>query len=98
MILEIDTSILDRIPTLSINQLVFLTLVLNDIKTINQDIQKLLSLVNEEEIQELETQGLISIQYDRDTQVISKTEKQKNFLKKIKLCLICFMTNFQFTL
>lgn len=61
MILEIDTSILDRIPTLSINQLVFLTLVLNDIKTINQDIQKLLSLVNEEEIQELETQGLISI-------------------------------------
>lgn len=56
MILEIDTSILDRIPTLSINQLVFLTLVLNDIKTINQDIQKLLSLVNEEEIQELETQ------------------------------------------
>lgn len=68
MILEIDTSILDRIPTLSINQLVFLTLVLNDIKTINQDIQRLLSLVNEEEIQELETQGLISIQYDRDTQ------------------------------
>lgn len=61
MILEIDTSILDRIPTLSINQLVFLTLVLNDIKTINQDIQRLLSLVNEEEIQELETQGLISI-------------------------------------
>ena len=59
MILEIDTSILDRIPKLSINQLVFLTLVLNDIKTINQDIQRLLSLVNEEEIQELETQGLI---------------------------------------
>ena len=57
MILEIDTSILDRIPTLSINQLVFLTLVLNDIKTINQDIQRLLCLVNEEEIQELETQG-----------------------------------------
>ena len=48
MILEIDTSILDRIPKLSINQLVFLTLVLNDIKTINQDIQRLLSLVNEE--------------------------------------------------
>lgn len=98
MILEIDTSILDRIPTLSINQLVFLTLVLNDIKTINQDIQRLLSLVNEEEIQELETQGLISIQYDRDTQVISKIEKLDDFLKKIKLCLICFMTNFQFML
>ena len=87
MILEIDTSILDRIPTLSINQLVFLTLVLNDIKTINQDIQRLLSLVNEEEIQELETQGLISIQYDRDTQVISKTEKLEGLLKEDKAML-----------
>ena len=98
MILEIDTSILERIENLSINQLVFLTLVLNDNQTINQDIQRLLSLVNEEEIQELETQGLISIQYDRDTQVISKTEKLEELLKKIKPCLICFMTNFQFTL
>ena len=44
MILEIDTSILDRIENLSINQLVFLTLVLSDFKNINQDIQKLLSL------------------------------------------------------
>lgn len=67
MILEIDTSILDRIPNLTINQLVFLTIVLSDIKTINQDIQRLLSLVNEEEIRELEHLGLISIQYDGDT-------------------------------
>ena len=94
MILEIDTSILDRIPTLSINQLVFLTLVLNDIKTINQDIQRLLSLVNEEEIQELETQGLISIQYDRDTQVISKTEKLEGLLKEDKAMFDMFYDQF----
>ena len=91
MILEIDTSILDRIPTLSINQLVFLTLVLNDIKT---DIQRLLSLVNEEEIQELETQGLISIQYDRDTQVISKTEKLEELLKEDKAMFDMFYDQF----
>ena len=84
MILEIDTSILDRIPTLSINQLVFLTLVLNDIKTINQDIQRLLSLVNEEEIRELEHLGLISIQYDGDTKVINKTSKLVELLKEDK--------------
>lgn len=84
MILEIDTSILDRIPNLSINQLVFLTLVLNDIKVINQDIQRLLSLVNEEEIQGLETQGLISIQYDRDTKVITKTQTLDELLKEDK--------------
>lgn len=85
MILEIDTSILDRIPNLSINQLVFLTLVLSDIKVINQDIQKLLSLVNEEEIHELELQGLILIILDESgNQVISKTEKLANLLKEDK--------------
>ena len=84
MILEIDTSILDRIPTLSINQLVFLTLVLSDNQTINQDIQKLLSLVNEEEIRELEHLGLISIQYDGDTKVINKTSKLVELLKEDK--------------
>ena len=94
MILEIDTSILDRIPNLTINQLVFLTIVLNDIKTINQDIQRLLSLVNEEEIQELETQGLISIQYDRDTQVISKTEKLEELLKEDKAMFDMFYDQF----
>ena len=85
MILEIDTSILDRIPTLSINQLVFLTLVLSDIKVINQDIQKLLSLVNEEEIQELANQGLICINVDNtNNQVISKTSKLEELLKEDK--------------
>ena len=85
MILEIDTSVLDRIPNLSINQLVFLTLVLSDIKTINQDIQKLLSLVNEEEIRELEFRGLILIKQDKSgNQVISKTEELDNLLKEDK--------------
>ena len=74
MILEIDTSILDRIENLSINQLVFLTLVLSDIKNINQDIQKLLSLVNEEEIQELESRGQIATSTEDNTTVIKKTE------------------------
>lgn len=85
MILEIDTSILDRIPNISINQLVFLTLVLSDIKVINQDIQKLLSLVNEEEIQELANQGLICINVDNtNNQVISKTSKLDELLKEDK--------------
>lgn len=84
MILEIDTSILERIENLSINQLVFLTLVLNDNQTINQDIQRLLSLVNEEEIQELENQGLITITKSDSNQVISKTSKLIELLKEDK--------------
>lgn len=84
MILEIDTSILDRIPNLSINQLVFLTLVLSDNQSINQDIQKLLSLVNEEEIQELESRELIATKNVDGTTVINKTEKLIELLKEDK--------------
>mgnify|MGYP001536843883 FL=1 len=95
MILEIDTSILDRIPNISINQLVFLTLVLSDIKVINQDIQKLLSLVNEEEIQELANQGLICINVDNtNNQVISKTSKLEELLKADKTMFDAFYDQF----
>ena len=53
MILELDTSLLDKIPEIkSINQLVFISLVLNDNQIKNQDIHKLLSLVSDEEIQD----------------------------------------------
>ena len=94
MILEIDTSILDRIENLSINQLVFLTLVLSDFKNINQDIQKLLSLVNEEEIQELESRGLIATSTVDDTTVIKKTAKLEELLKEDKSMFDMFYDQF----
>ena len=93
MILELDTSLLDRL-NISINQLVFITLVLSDIKIINQDVQKLLSLVNEEEIQELISQGLISIQEDGETKVISKTAKLDELLKEDKSMFDMFYDQF----
>lgn len=93
MILELDTSLLDRL-NISINQLVFITLVLSDIKTINQDVQKLLSLVNEEEIQELISQGLISIQEDGDTKVINKTTKLDELTKEDKSMFDMFYDQF----
>lgn len=48
MILELDTSLLNKF-SISINQLVFISLVLNDNQINNQDIHELLSRVNEEE-------------------------------------------------
>ena len=85
MILEIDTSVLDRIPNINLNQLIFLTLVLNDNQTINQDIHKLLSLVREEEIQELKSADLISIDIDpKGNQVIHKTQRLIELLKEDK--------------
>lgn len=93
MILELDTSLLDRL-NISINQLVFITLVLNDIKKVNQDIQKLLSLINEEEMQELVSQGLLSIQYDGDTKVIEKTDKLMDLIKEDKTLFDYFYDEF----
>ena len=45
MILELDTSLLNKF-SISINQLVFISLVLNDNQINNQDIHELLSRVN----------------------------------------------------
>lgn len=86
MILEIDTAILDRIPDIkSIEQLVFISLVLNENQNNNQDIHKLLSLVSEGEIQDLKDKELISIETDsQGNQSVSKTVKLTELLKEDK--------------
>lgn len=84
MILEIDTSVLDRIPNLTINQLVFLTLVLNENQNNNQDVQKLLSLVFEEDIQGLIDRKLLSATESDNTIIYSKAEQLDELLKEDK--------------
>ena len=58
MILELDTSLLKTL-NISLNQLVFLSLVMNENQKDHQDIRELLSRVNEEEIQDLITRNII---------------------------------------
>ena len=84
MILEIDTSVLDRIPNLTINQLVFLSLVLNDNQPNNQDVQKLLSLVFEEDIQDLVNRKLLSAEESDNTIVYGRTDTLNELLKEDK--------------
>ena len=60
MIIELNTKLLD-IPGLNSNQLIFLSLVLDkNQKTYNQDVRKIVSLVSDEEISNLVSQGLIT--------------------------------------
>ena len=60
MILELDTSLLDKIKdTISINQLVFLSLVLNENQKTNQSVSKLVSQFTDTEIQDLIQKDLI---------------------------------------
>lgn len=93
MIIELDTSLLDKL-NISASQLILLTLVLDDIKIINQDIQRLLSLVNEEEIQELVNRDLISITMNGETKVINKTAKLEELLKEDRTIFDAFYDQF----
>lgn len=96
MILEIDTSLLEKLKDPSIDQLVFLTIVSNDnIKANNQDIQRLLSLVNEEEIRKLISQGLIIVTTKGDgNQVVEKTSKLDELFKEDKSMFDMFYDQF----
>ena len=80
MILELDTSLLNKY-NISINQLVFISLVLNDNQPNNQDIQELLSRVNEEEIQELIQRNIVVVNISDNNQIYSPSEE---LLKSIK--------------
>ena len=85
MILELDTSLLNKFD-ISINQLVFINLVLNDNQPNNQDIHELLSRVNEEEIQDLIQRNIIvvnntdnNIIYSPSTELLNAIKKQDTF-------------------
>ena len=74
MILELDTALFD-IGDISINQLVFLTLCLNENQRINQDIHEFLSRISESEIQSLIDQGLITSITDDNNKTYCPTQK-----------------------
>ena len=69
MILELDTTLLDMFNELSINQLVFLTLVLNESQNKNQDIHSFLSRISETEIQGLIDNDLITVTTSGDNKI-----------------------------
>lgn len=81
MILELDTSLLNKF-NLSINQLVFITLVLNENQPNNQDIHELLSRVNEEEIQDLIQRNIVVVTTSDDNKIYSASAELLETIKK----------------
>ena len=81
MILELDTSLLETL-NISINQLVFISLVSNENQKDHQDILKLLSRVKEEEIQELIQRNIIIKQYFNNGISYHLSDDVINALKK----------------
>ena len=80
MILELDTSLFN-IGEISINQLVFLTLCLNENQNNNQDVHQFLSRISETEIQSLINQDLVSYTTEDDNKIYKPTEKLLSFTK-----------------
>lgn len=98
MILELDTSLLNKF-NLSINQLVFISLVLNGNQINSQDIHELLSRVNEEEIQELINRNIVVVTTSDNNKFIVLLKNYLKLLRKIeKVCLMSSMKYFQFML
>ena len=61
MIIELNTKLLDYPDKLNLNQLVFLSMVLDkNQKANNQDVRKIVSLISDDEISYLIEQGLIT--------------------------------------
>lgn len=84
MILELDTSLFDIYGKMSINQLVFLTLVLNENQNNNQDIHQFLSRISENEIQELVDSNIITVITSGDSKIYSISEDTRKCLKQDK--------------
>jgi hypothetical protein len=81
MIIELDTKLLDLPEHLNMNQLVFLSMVLDKNQTTkNQDVRQLVSLIGDDEISYLVQQNLIvSIERDGFT-VYKPTERLTSFV------------------
>lgn len=74
MIVEIDTKLLDKLgENISINQLVFLTLVLSKDQKNCQGLRSLFSRLNDNEIQELIDLGYVSKSQDSNQTIYSPT-------------------------
>ena len=61
MIIEVDTKLLNAAPNINLNQLIFLSMVLNKNQIPNQDVRKIVSLISDDEISYLISQGLVTL-------------------------------------
>lgn len=85
MIIELNTKLLDIPESLTISQLVFLSMILDKNQTTkNQDVHRLVSLINDDEISYLVQQNLITSMERGEFIVYEATEKLKGYLASEK--------------
>lgn len=85
MIIELDTKLLELPEKINLNQLVFLSMILNkNQSTYDQDVRKLVSLMRDDEISYLIEQGLITSMERSKSILYEATQKLKNFMEPPK--------------
>lgn len=84
MIIELNTKLAELPQDLNMNQLVFLSMVLGNNQKYNQDVQKIVSLIEDNEISYLAEQGLITSKKRGDSITYLATEKLLQFVAPAK--------------
>lgn len=77
MIIEVETKLLDVAPNINLNQLIFLSMVLNKNQIPNQDVRKIVSLISDDEISYLISQGLITLIEKGNSKIYQETDLLK---------------------
>lgn len=84
MIIEVNTRLFKVDPNININQLVFLSMVLDKNQPKYQDVCQIVSLISDDEISYLIQQGLVSLIEKGDSKTYLPTDKLKNGIKPEK--------------
>ena len=84
MIIEVNTKLLHMPEQINLNQLFFLSTVLDKNQKSNQDVRKIVSLISDDEVQYLVDQNLISSTETGDAKIYQPTDKLTEFLKPSK--------------
>lgn len=84
MIIEVNTKLLHMQEEINLNQLFFLSIVLDKNQKTNQDVRKIVSLISDDEIQYLINQGLITSTEIGNSTTYLPSDKLKEYLKPEK--------------
>lgn len=84
MIIEVNTKILDEFPGISMNQLVFLSMILGKNQLQYQDVRNVISLISEDEISYLVSQELVTAIESGESITYQATDKLKKAVQPKK--------------
>ena len=84
MIIEINSKLLDMPEQINLNQLVFLSMILDKNQKNYQDVHKIVSLISDDEISYLINQGLITSMERGNSIIYQVTDKVNDFVKPNK--------------